>query len=82
MHPDQIAYLDELSAFIRKFTGAAVSRSAILRGMVRGAQRTNLILDGCESEDRIVRYVALLLTLGLDIFKARSKPPAAANPSR
>lgn len=55
---DQIAYLDEISASIRRHSGTVVCRSALIRGFVRAFQSGGLVFSKCTSEDDLARSLA------------------------
>jgi len=56
------AWLDEVSADIRRTTGAAISRSALVRAMIAALSDAPQRLSGCDSEqairERIVAYLS------------------------
>ena len=51
------AWLDELSAAIRRNTGAAISRSALVRATIAAMSRADLDLSGCNSEGAVRELV-------------------------
>ena len=55
------AWLDEASVAIRRGTGAAVSRSALVRAMITAMSQVSLSLSACDSEravrERIVAHL-------------------------
>ena len=48
------AWLDEVSVAIRRKTGAAISRSALVRTMIAAMSQASLSLSACDSE-RVIR---------------------------
>ena len=58
------AFLDEVSAAIRRETGAVISRSALLRAMITAVSHSTLSLSGCESEDAVRELIRNRLDLG------------------
>ncbi len=56
------AWLDEVSAAIRRRTGAAISRSALVRAMIAALSHVELSLSDCDSEVALrERIVARLI---------------------
>ena len=47
------AWLDEVAVAIRRRTGAAIPRSAIVRAMIVAVSSAELSLSGCDSEEAI-----------------------------
>ena len=58
-----IAYLDEVSASIRRQSGAAISRSALIRAFVRGMQQSGFDLSRCGKEADIAGVLSWLLSM-------------------
>ena len=56
------AWLDEVSVAIRRRTGAAVSRSSLVRAMIAAMSQSSLSLSACDSEtairERILEHLA------------------------
>lgn len=61
---DQIATLDEMSAAIRRNTGVAISRSAVLRALATAALPHRNQWLRCRSEEHLVQRVAQVLNVG------------------
>ena len=61
---DQTATLDEISASIRRNTGQAVSRSAILRALAAASLPYGEGWLRCRSEQQITQLVGRLLHIG------------------
>ena len=55
------AWLDEVSVEIRRRTGAAISRSGLVRSMIEAMSQVSLSLSACDSErtvrERIVAHL-------------------------
>jgi hypothetical protein len=64
---DQTATLDEISAAIRRNTGHAISRSAILRALATAALPYGNGWLRCRSERQITELVGRLLKIGLTL---------------
>ena len=47
------AWLDEVSVAIRRRTGAAISRSSLVRAMITAMSQSSLSLSACDSEPAI-----------------------------
>ena len=58
------AWLDERSAAIRRKSGAAISRSALVRATITAMSRADLDLSGCDSEDAVRELVVARLNSG------------------
>src|SRR5438128_2007372 len=58
MKSDQIAYLDEVSASIRRYSGTVICRAALIRGLVRALQLSRLDLASCSSEESLAHGLA------------------------
>ena len=58
------AWLDEVSAAIRRKTGAAISRSALVRATITAMSKSALDLSGCNSEDAVREVVVARLNSG------------------
>jgi hypothetical protein len=58
MPRDQIAYLDEVSASIRRYSGIVISRSELTRALVSALQLSRLVLQECSSGNSIAHALA------------------------
>ena len=58
------AWLDALSADIRRATGAAISRSALVRAMLVAVNRVPLDLSTCDSETAVLQRILAYLNRG------------------
>lgn len=58
------AWLDEVSAAIRRRTGAAISRSALVRAMIAAMCQEGLDLSMCESEPAVREQIHARLSRG------------------
>jgi hypothetical protein len=61
---DQIATLDEISAAIRRNTGHAVSRSALLRAMATATLPFGKDWLRCRTEDQVTQLINRLMVIG------------------
>ena len=57
----QTALLDEIAAAIRRETGGAISRSALVRAMVMAAAESATVLLDCGSEREVFERLRQLL---------------------
>ena len=58
------AWLDEVAAGIRRRTGAAISRSGLVRAMIVAMCDTSLDLSDCDSEDAVYKRILARLNVG------------------
>lgn len=62
---DQIAYLDEMSASIRKTSGMVVCRSSVIRAFIRAARIAEISVALSKSEEHMAQSLAHVLRAGL-----------------
>jgi hypothetical protein len=77
MKNDQIAYLDEVCASIRRRTGSAICRSSLLRAFVQASQISRLDFSRRCSEQAIVDGFTRIIQVGLSHMT--TNPPTAPN---
>ena len=61
---DYNAWLDERSAAIRRRTGAAISRSGLVRAMILAVCKASVDLSDCDSEDAVYKRILARLNAG------------------
>jgi hypothetical protein len=58
------AWLDEVATAIRRRSGAAISRSALVRAMIAAMYQAGLDLSTCESEPAVREQILARLSRG------------------
>ena len=58
------AWLDEASVAIRRRTGAAISRSGLVRAMIAAMSQVSLSLSACDSEQAVRERILAHLRSG------------------
>ena len=58
------AWLDEISVSIRRRTGAAISRSSLVRAMIAAMNQVPLDLSACDSEKAVRERILACLNGG------------------